>query len=284
MDEIFDSNTIRETIMLIKIQKIKLLILIGLVFILIAVSASPITAQDNVSVPTTEHDAQIANDWMFLLYQLVRDESINAAAAARFYSYAGVGLYEAVVPGMPLNFSIGGQVEGLGVLPFPEEGLEYDYPSVANGSLATLIREMFLESGASEETFARIEAMQEEQRDLRLESVDAEVVERSETLGDEIGMVIGKIFELKKEGSGLTWNDFAILVRANSQADAYVHALCKEFVCPKNRVLSAEGNEQAELLKLFHLLPSLEYIRPTETALSVYQHAFDLRVRLHILL
>jgi hypothetical protein len=49
---------------------------------------------------------------------------------------------------------------------------------------------MFLESGASEETFARIEAMREEQRDLRLESVDAEVVERSETLGDEIGMVI----------------------------------------------------------------------------------------------
>jgi DNA helicase-2/ATP-dependent DNA helicase PcrA len=38
---------------------------------------------------------------------------------------------------------------------------------------------------------------------------------------DEVGMVTKKIIELKKQKS-LTWNDFAILVRANDQADPFI--------------------------------------------------------------
>jgi len=169
----------------------KRFILLLLAVILLAVSASPIIAQDEaVSVPTAEHDAKIATDWMYLLYTLVRDETINAPAASRFYAYAGIALYEAVVPGMPSNFSIGGQVEGLGMLPYPKDGLVYDYPSVANASLATVISGLFEEANASDDTFARIAAMREEQTNLRLETVDADVLERSLALGDEIGAAL----------------------------------------------------------------------------------------------
>lgn len=178
--------------MLRKAPMIRRFVLMGLVLILIATSVSPIIAQDAVSVPTAEHDAQIANDWMMLLYELVRDETINAPAASRFYAYAGVALYEAVVPGMPLNFSIGGQIEGLEMLPYPEDGLVYDYPSMANASLAVVIHNLFVESGASDETFARIDEMYEKQKEMRLESVDEDVIERSLALGEEIGIVISE--------------------------------------------------------------------------------------------
>lgn len=173
-------------------QMNKAIIWLSLTFVFLALSLNPTVAQEVESVLTAEHDAQIANDWMLKLYELVRDENINAPAASRFYAYAGVALYEAVVPGMPSNFSIGGQVDGLALLPYPEDGLEYDYPSVANASLATVIHDLFEESGSSESTFAQIEAMRQEQRAIRLEIMDTEVVDRSEALGESIGIVISE--------------------------------------------------------------------------------------------
>ncbi len=45
------------------------------------------------------------------------------------------------------------------------------------------------------------------------------------TQGDEAKTVVKKITELKKQDKEITWNDFAILVRANSQAEMFVQAL-----------------------------------------------------------
>jgi DNA helicase-2/ATP-dependent DNA helicase PcrA len=48
---------------------------------------------------------------------------------------------------------------------------------------------------------------------------------QAKTKEDEIGLVVKKIIELKKKNSNSSWNDFAILVRANSQAEAFCQAL-----------------------------------------------------------
>ncbi|MCF7906909.1 ATP-dependent helicase [Patescibacteria group bacterium] len=48
---------------------------------------------------------------------------------------------------------------------------------------------------------------------------------QAKTKEDEIGLVVKKIIELKKKDSDSSWNDFAILVRANSQAEAFCQAL-----------------------------------------------------------
>jgi DNA helicase II / ATP-dependent DNA helicase PcrA len=42
-----------------------------------------------------------------------------------------------------------------------------------------------------------------------------------QTLTDEVDLVVKKILELKKE-KGVSWNDFAVLVRANDQADVFI--------------------------------------------------------------
>jgi DNA helicase-2/ATP-dependent DNA helicase PcrA len=48
---------------------------------------------------------------------------------------------------------------------------------------------------------------------------------QAKTKEDEIALVVKKIIELKKKNSDSNWNDFAILVRANSQAEAFCQAL-----------------------------------------------------------
>ncbi len=148
----------------------------------------PTHAQDGASVLTADHDPKLATDWMLLIYELVRDEVVNAPAASRVYAYSAVALYEAVVFGMPDNFSIGGQLAGLPLLPYPEDGLEYDWPSVANASISTVVRGLF-EDG-TDQTRARIDAMREQQTAARMQATDAEVVERSLALGDEIGAAL----------------------------------------------------------------------------------------------
>ncbi len=45
-----------------------------------------------------------------------------------------------------------------------------------------------------------------------------------QTISDEVDLVINKIIKLKKE-KDTSWNDFAILVRANDQADAFISKL-----------------------------------------------------------
>lgn len=161
--------------------------LVLLILMLGVISPRNLFAQNTVSVPATEFDSTMAREWMTLVYELTRDNVINAPAASRVYAYSAVALYEGLVNGIPGNFSIGGQIEGLPLLPYPEDDIEYDFPAMANASLATVVTGLFEEAGAEEETFTRINDMRERQTALRLDEVDDDIVERSLALGDEIG-------------------------------------------------------------------------------------------------
>jgi hypothetical protein len=93
-----------------------------------------------------------------------------------------------VVNGIPTHSSIGGQLEGLNLLPYPEDGAVYDWRAVANGSVSTVVHALFSESG--DEIHARIDAMRDQQSATSMEEVDADVFERSLALGDEIGAAL----------------------------------------------------------------------------------------------
>lgn len=164
-------------------------IALGICLILLIGTLVPFTsvAQTGNSVLTEEYDSQLARDWVLTVYELVRDYKVNPPSAARIYAYTGVALYEGVVNGMPLNFSIGGQLQGLALLPYPEESLTYDFPAIANATVSTVLTGLFQERNADDEAFERIDAMRETQTALRLEEIDEEIVDRSLALGDEIG-------------------------------------------------------------------------------------------------
>jgi len=154
---------------------------------LMMMTLSPISAQNNSSLLVENYDSVMAREWMLEVYGLVRDNTINAPAASRVYAYTSIALYEGLVNGMPQNFSISGQIPSLPLLPYPEDGLVYDFPAVANESIATVVTGLFKEANANNETFTRIDTMHEQQLALRLESIEQDVIDRSVELGQAIG-------------------------------------------------------------------------------------------------
>jgi hypothetical protein len=157
--------------------------------LLVFILGLTVAAQDEaVSKLANEYDHTVATEWMRLVYEITRDETVNAPAASRVYAYTGVAIYEGVVNGIPTNFSIGGQLEGLNLLPYPEDGAVYDWRAVANGSVSTVVHALFSESG--DEIHARIDAMRDQQSATIMEEVDTDVFERSLALGDEIGAAL----------------------------------------------------------------------------------------------
>jgi hypothetical protein len=151
--------------------------------------AHPVLAQDYWDSPlVSELDPAPVVEWMELLRQRVQAEAVSAPGASRLYAYAGITVYEALLPGMPEYRSLSFQVRDLPELPFPEEPGLYDWLSVANGALSTVLNGMMFE--ASRETHDAFNELREQQAEARIAEVGAEIVERSLDYGDIVGQEI----------------------------------------------------------------------------------------------
>jgi hypothetical protein len=162
---------------------------LNVVLLLLLFCIVPVIAQDDMeSIPTVEHDPTVAVEWMDLLYRVVEGEALSAPAAARVYGYGGVILYEAVVNGMPENFSLTGQVQELPMMPLPDEGLVMDWPSVANGAMGVVAPTLFIDP--MESTLTAIADRQSELVELRSTEIDETVLEDSLAYGESIGALL----------------------------------------------------------------------------------------------
>lgn len=115
--------------------------------------------------------AQVAIDWMNAFRSIVQSEGKNPPQASRIYAYAGIGLYEAVEPGMGGFKSLEGQIPGLVNLPSKFKKGELDYTLTANEALYQISLKIFgtLKPG----NVAAIEALYKDYMDdavLRLKS------------------------------------------------------------------------------------------------------------------
>ena len=88
--------------------------------------------------------------WFDLSLRLVRSASgFSPPVASRAFAYAGLTLYEAVVPGMPGYRSLGRLFPGLGGVP-DDRGESYDWEAAANAALAAIFRSLIPTAGAAE--------------------------------------------------------------------------------------------------------------------------------------
>jgi hypothetical protein len=110
--------------------------------------------------PVSEYDADAATGWFDLLGELVRrTPGYSPPVAARAIGYAGVTLYEALIPGMPGRRSLAGSLNGLAELPATGRRAAFHWPMVAGAALAEVCRGLFATAPA--DLRAGIEALEE---------------------------------------------------------------------------------------------------------------------------
>ena len=94
-----------------------------------------------------EFDSAVATGWFDLALTLVRaTPGFTPPVASRALGYAGVTLYESVVPGSRRYRSLEGALPGLRGLPRGHGHLHW--PAVANAAMATILRSLFPTTGA----------------------------------------------------------------------------------------------------------------------------------------
>jgi hypothetical protein len=116
-------------------------------------SAAPVTVTTPpapVAAPANDADPEVALAWFDLYLVLVETSpGFSPPVASRAFGYAGLTLYEAVVPGLDGYRSLAGQLNGLQPLPQPDSGRAYHWPAVANAALAAITRDLFSHTTAA---------------------------------------------------------------------------------------------------------------------------------------
>jgi PAP2 superfamily len=93
--------------------------------------------------PTSTYGGEVPAAWFDLALDLVRTTpGFSPPVASRAFGYAGVALYQAVVPGIPGRRSFAGELNGLTDVPRPAR-LACHWPTVASRALASILRALF---------------------------------------------------------------------------------------------------------------------------------------------
>lgn len=105
-----------------------------------------------------DYDAAVPTAWFDLLRALVQHTAgFSPPVAARALAYAGVTLYETVVPGLPDHRTLAGQLDGLAALP-RQRGPACHWAAAANAALAAVARGLWPTADASQR--AAVEALE----------------------------------------------------------------------------------------------------------------------------
>jgi len=145
-----------------------------------------------------QFDAEVPTAWFDLSLLLVQQTAgFSPPVASRAFAYAGVALYEALVPGMADHRSLAGQLNGLPELPRAGKNRVYHWPTVANSSLAAILRSLFPTAPA--EGRAGIDSMEARFAARSRPGLPPGVYRRSVDRGQEVAAAI---FEWSKSDGG----------------------------------------------------------------------------------
>jgi hypothetical protein len=139
----------------------------------------------STSAPASSFNSHVPVQWHELLYARIKASGTNPPAASRIFGYAGVALYESVVPGMPDRQTLQGQLNGLpaGTIPEPVDA-QHHWPTVANRALSVVCTGLM---PASQPEFDALEAQFLTQFQAL---APADVITRSVAHGEAVGNAI----------------------------------------------------------------------------------------------
>ncbi len=133
--------------------------------------------------------ADVATQWFDKLYELTKVcPGFTPPVAARAFGYAGVALYESVVPGMSEYRSLAGKLTGLPEMPAPESGKNYYWPACANAAMAYMAKNLYANMPADQ--LVSVEILENQFVQTFTSEMDAETLARSTAFGRAIGEAV----------------------------------------------------------------------------------------------
>lgn len=97
-----------------------------------------------------QYNGDVATKWATLQLKLTKTTAgFSPPVASRAYGYAGITLYEAVVPGIATRKSLVNQLQGLSSLPQVEPSQTYNWALSANAAEAAMLRSLYPTTNAA---------------------------------------------------------------------------------------------------------------------------------------
>jgi membrane-associated phospholipid phosphatase len=167
--------------------------LIAGVFIVLTATFS-IAHSSNLGRPADAYSNAVVTEWMSLALSITQQTpGFSPPVAARALGYLGVTAYESIVAGMPGYSSLAGQLNELSSLPLTQPDEPLHWPTVANASMATMMRMMY--SNATAENKGRIDQLERSLplkygQDFDPNTYTPEITNRSNAYGKLMAMAI----------------------------------------------------------------------------------------------
>ncbi|MBC8152166.1 MAG: vanadium-dependent haloperoxidase [Bacteroidetes bacterium] len=141
--------------------------------------------------------ADVALQWSEMHLKLIRSSAgFTPPVASRSFGYAGLAMYEALVPGLPNHQSMAGQLQGLATLPKPSANQAYNWALSVNAAQAYILKNLF--ANTSDVYKSKIDSL-ESVLTQRINEADAETAKRSGSFGRSVAQAI---FEWSKTDGG----------------------------------------------------------------------------------
>ncbi|MES1222637.1 MAG: vanadium-dependent haloperoxidase [Bacteroidota bacterium] len=153
-------------------------------------------SQENKRLP---EDFELATAWADMTNYITKNTPANSPTfASRCFGYIGLTMYESVVNGYPEYQSVAAQLNGLGNLPLPEKGVNYNWKLSLNAAQAEILRNIYVQT--SDINKSKIDSLEHSFEEIfKTEEKDDPVSSRSILFGKKIAQLV---FEWSKSDGG----------------------------------------------------------------------------------
>jgi hypothetical protein len=152
-------------------------------------SSEPQSTTVSAASKTLSENAAVATDWYKLQVRILLERN-SALNAGKYWSYMGIGLYEAVRPGIKGAVSFSGKLSPLQepAMPEPENNQGYNWQVSANAALASMVRSFF--AGLTVANNASIDSLESAYNNKLKPDMNSEVFNRSQAYGRSVADAI----------------------------------------------------------------------------------------------
>jgi hypothetical protein len=144
---------------------------------------------EGISTPVSEYNSTILHEYAALQLKIIPNTpGYEMPVAARSMAYMALAAYEAAVPGMPKNESLGGKLVGFDGLPEIDKSLEYNWPMAINTAEYTLMKKIY--GTTSDVLKIKMDTLKKKYEQEYKVGVGSDIIERSVRFGANVAQVV----------------------------------------------------------------------------------------------